>query len=116
MRGAFGVRGECMVYAIGQPSAVVNMGISIPLLAEEGWLRRQPPGCRRRGGGQFGNPFAGLLLRLRPVGLALRATRLRLASLGASTPPLRGGECVFSSNSFFPPKAANIIDQVPDLL
>src|SRR5437016_1892064 len=77
-----------MGYAIGQPSEVVNMGISIPLLAEEGWLRRQPAGCRRSRGGQFGKPFAGWLLRLRPVGLALRATRLRLASLGASTPPL----------------------------
>src|SRR5947208_16203241 len=34
---------------------------------------------------------ADLLLRLRPIGLALRATPS--APYGAATPPLRGGEC-----------------------
>ena len=43
---------------------------NIPLLAEEGRMRR-----RRRRGGQFGNRYAGLTTP------ALRAT-----------PPLRGGE------------------------
>ena len=39
----------------------------IPLLAEEGW--REAPGWS-----VWSERFAGLLLRLRPVGLALRAT------------------------------------------
>src|SRR5437870_12887674 len=54
----------------------------IPLLAEEGWTRHQenvPLPTWRGRGGQFGEifrpePFAKLLLRLRPIGLALRAT------------------------------------------
>src|SRR2546428_9799169 len=38
--------------------------------------------------------FPGLLLRLRPIGLALRATSARQLLLSCrATPPLRGGEC-----------------------
>src|SRR5437879_9988399 len=54
----------------------------IPLLAEEGWTRHEenvPLPIRRGRGGKFGEifrpeHFAKLLLRLRPIGLALRAT------------------------------------------
>src|SRR5437660_1939154 len=54
----------------------------IPLLAEEGWTRHEenvPLPIWRGRGGQFGEifrpeHFAKLLLRLRPIGLALRAT------------------------------------------
>src|SRR5438132_11743854 len=53
-------------------------GVSIPLLAEEGWRRHQqevakPPKCRRRGG-QTGELFRRTdhQLRLRPIGLAPR--------------------------------------------
>src|SRR3989442_4042238 len=89
-----------MVYVIGQPSEVVNIRVIIPLRAEEGWRRR-----RRRRGTQFGHHFAGLTTPARQLLLSCRAT-----------PPLRGGEYSFSSNSFLPHKAANIVDQVPDLL
>src|SRR5262249_54404530 len=80
----------------------------IPLLAEEGWLRHQirvakPPKSASNGMVSSAkssglNSFAELLLRLRPIGLALRATPaapFRNGSIfiyGASTPPLRGGE------------------------
>src|SRR5437899_7648447 len=55
---------------------------TIPLLAEEGWTRHEenvPLPIWRGRGGQFGEifrpeHFAKLLLRLRPIGLALRAT------------------------------------------
>src|SRR5438094_3417350 len=50
---------------------------SNPLLAEEGW--REAPGWSVRP-----KRFAGLLLRLRPVGLALRAT----PSAPSAHPPL----------------------------
>jgi len=57
-------------------------GELIPLLVKEGWPRHQKmiPFRKGRGrGGQFGEifrpeHFAELLLRLRPIGLALRAT------------------------------------------
>src|SRR5206468_533817 len=76
---------------------------TIPLLAEEGWMRRAKR--RRRRGGQFGEVVAGLLLRLRASleaaryracasrGLALRATPARQLLLSCrASPPLRGGE------------------------
>src|SRR5437660_612458 len=58
------------------------IGEEIPLLAEEGWTRHEenvPLPIWRGGGGQFGEifrpeHFAKLPLRLRPTGLALRAT------------------------------------------
>src|SRR5436309_11281201 len=37
--------------------------------------------------------FPGLLLRLRPIGLALRATSARQLLLSCRATPLRGGEC-----------------------
>src|SRR5437870_10410917 len=90
----------------------------IPLLAEEGWTRHEenvPLPIWRGRGGQFGEifrpePFAKLLLRLRPllrlraialalrVGLVLRATppaALRwlrdFLLMPQPSPPLRGG-------------------------
>jgi len=61
------------------------IGEEIPLLAEEGWTRHEenvPLPIWRGRGGQFGEifrpeHFAELLLRLRAIALALRATRLR---------------------------------------
>src|SRR6266481_5419307 len=61
------------------------IGEEIPLLAEEGWTRHEenvPLPIWRGRGGQFGEifrpeHFAKLLLRLRPLGLALRVLRLR---------------------------------------
>ena len=61
-----------------------RLKLGIPLLAEEGW--RDSRRLTRRGG-QFGQNFAGLLLRLRPVGLALRATPSAPA-LRSAHPPL----------------------------
>src|SRR5947209_7107834 len=57
-----------------------RFSLNIPLLAEEGWTRHEenvPLPIWRGRGGQFGEifrpePFAKLLLRLRPIGLALR--------------------------------------------
>src|SRR5438094_9562258 len=51
----------------------------IPLLAEEGCLRRQPAGCGADGVVSSAEIFrpkhlADLPLRLRPIGIALRAT------------------------------------------
>src|SRR5437879_3950827 len=70
--------------------------------------RRRPRSAsaiaRSRKSGQFGAifGFAGLLLRLRPIGLALRATPSAPSKAAsrhfipvASSPPLRGGECSF---------------------
>src|SRR5439155_18369835 len=83
-------------------------GELIPLLLKEGWPRHQRmiPFRKGRGrGGQFGEifrpeHFAELLLRLRPIGLALRATpsaalsvASRLLIDAAATPPSKGGEC-----------------------
>ena len=60
--------------------------------------------ARSRKSGQFGAifGFAGLLLRLRPIGLAVRATPSAPSKAAsrhfipvASSPPLRGGECSF---------------------
>src|SRR5438128_12017715 len=75
---------------------MMRLSSIIPLLAEEGWMRRAQR--RRRRGGQTGpNVFAELLLRLRPIGLALRATPARQLLLSCrATPPLRGGEfCLY---------------------
>src|SRR5436190_23282017 len=72
---------------------------NIPLLAEEGWLRHQQnvakPPKRRRRGGQTGATFRRTdhLLRLRPIGLALRDPARQLLLSCRATPPLRGGEC-----------------------
>src|SRR5712664_4117507 len=72
----------------------------IPLLAEEGWTRHEenvPVPIWRGRGGQFGEifrpeHFAKLLLRLRPIGLALRVLRLRpLLRLRAIALALRVG-------------------------
>src|SRR5213593_1864078 len=77
--------------------------IVIPLLAEEGWLRRAKR--RRRRGGRFGEMSLPNrpLLRLRPIGLALRA-RCR------ATPPLRGGECfrIIRNHQFAPLLPASV--------
>ena len=58
-----------------------EVGFQIPLLAEEGWrdslIEAVAPGWSVRP-----KRFAGVLLRLRPIGLALRAT--------PSAPPARG--------------------------
>jgi oxygen-independent coproporphyrinogen-3 oxidase len=81
----------------------------IPLLAEEGWTRHQTRYREASFDGADGvvssepmRDFAGLPLRLRPIGLALRATpsaRNKEASQHlidrAATPPLRGGECSY---------------------
>src|SRR2546427_12468280 len=71
---------------------------NIPLLAEEGWrdslIKAGAPGAKREP--DRGKPklmvssaecFAGLLLRLRPIGLALRATP-SAPSLRSAHPPL----------------------------
>src|SRR5213594_4628428 len=78
---------------------------NIPLLAEEVAARSNKKSRSdlfpRRRGGQFGAilSFAGLLLGLRPIGLALRATPSAPSKEAsqyfihvASSPPLRGGE------------------------
>src|SRR5207247_7352967 len=66
-------------------------GVAAPLIncceateaAQTGWSDRHPP------------DFAGLLLRLRPVKLALRATPARQLLLSCrACPPLRGGDFV----------------------
>src|SRR5437867_13409699 len=64
----------------------------IPLLAEEGWMRRQPAGWRRRRGGRTGETF-------RPN------CPPRRASLAAAAPPLlceEGNECapLFIASTF----------------
>src|SRR2546426_7672392 len=82
---------------------MMRLSSIIPLLAEEG-AKREPDRAkpqrkpRRARGGQTGpNVFAELLLRLRPVGLALRATPVRQLLLSCrATPPLRGGEFFFA--------------------
>src|SRR6267378_2072251 len=74
-----------------------RMGEEIPLLAEEGWTRHEenvPLPIWRGRGGQFGEifrpePFAKLLLRLRPIGLALRVLRLRPIGLALRVLRLR---------------------------
>ena len=68
---------------------------TIPLLAEEGWTRHEenvPLPIWRGRGGQFGEifrpeHFAKLLLRLRPIGLALRVLRLRPIALALRATP-----------------------------
>src|SRR5438093_378709 len=65
---------------------------------QTGWsVRRKSSGL---------NIFAELLLRLRPIGLALRANpsapfseRIRFIS-GASSPPCKGGECTTLEQKF----------------
>src|SRR2546422_2952053 len=90
---------------------------SIPLLAKERWrdslIEAGAPGWSGRL-----KRFAEVLLRLRPIGLALRATPVCAASplavdaatleassgrARASRPPLRGGECLLVHINFFCP-------------
>ena len=62
-------------------------------------------GCAERSEGADGvvssaKRFAELLLRLRRIGLALRATPVRQLLLSCrATPPLRGGECCSTSST-----------------
>src|SRR6266566_5924844 len=80
-----------------QPDLVQPFGVeSIPLLAEEGWLRHQsevakPPKSRRRGG-QSGEMFRPEDLAELTTPSAPSSERIHFVN-AASTPPLQGGEC-----------------------